>query len=458
MVANSMVAKPANTANTNDQVVSTYRQIVTDLEARGIMPDKAPSLLPMQKALEKLVPPNHFRPERTIVVAGTNGKGSVCATLESLFLAAGETVGLYTSPHLEETTERIRINGKEISQELFCRAYLAVSNKTHDIPLTHFEVLTAMAAWIFFSGEAIPPVQHPIFEVGLGGIWDATNAIPHRNCIITSLGYDHQNLLGNSLEEIATNKFGIVQQGATVVHSKFPSEARESILKLSKAVQVATGSQWIESVPFESLTADLTVEMNSGSSLDFSSNEPQFLIKTQWGRTPLSLAGERGAQNTATALTFFAQLGYNPSDYLSVLNQIQWPGRMEKHKGAKPCPTYSSGDHNSQGAKSLVQLLKYYKRKHLYILVGVGRDKDLDGILAPLFSLKDASDDTSIFLTETPFKGRSVEDYGKWRNLASGASKDSVGMLRKIQTLACPEDMILVTGSLYLVGYLRSKI
>ncbi|MEO7164820.1 MAG: hypothetical protein ABI041_18015, partial [Bdellovibrionia bacterium] len=136
--------------DSNHEILSPYRQIVKDIEARGVMPDKAPSLEPMQRALERLIPPHQFRPDRTTVVAGTNGKGSVCATLEALLLATGGTVGLYTSPHLEETTERIRINGEDISQDLFCRAYLAVLIKTQDLALTHFEVLTAMAAWIFF--------------------------------------------------------------------------------------------------------------------------------------------------------------------------------------------------------------------------------------------------------------------------------------------------------------------
>lgn len=429
-------------------IMPGYRQIIKNIEARGIMPETAPSLLPMQQALARILAPSDFQPEKTILVAGTNGKGSVCATLESLFLAAGETVGLYTSPHLEETTERFRINGKEISQELFCQAYLEVSSKTQDLPLSHFEVLTLMAAWLFFSGEALAPVDHPLFEVGLGGLWDATNAIPHRNCIITSLGYDHQNLLGNTLEEIAINKFGIVGSGATVVFSPFPPEAQEPLLALAKTVQTETHSQWTQSVPFEFSVLD--AEGPGHAPWD----EPQFIINTQWGKAPLSLAGERAAQNTATALTFFAQLGHDPSAYLSTLKQIKWPGRMERIAGAKPCPTYLSGDHNPQGADSLVQLLKHYKRNRLYILAGIGKDKDSDGILTPLFSLKN----TSIFLTETPFKGRAVEDYGQWNQRAADTSKDSIALLRKIQDLATPDDMIVVTGSLYLVGQLRSKI
>ena len=144
----------------------SYTEIVRELEARGIMPDAPPSLEPMKKALERLLP-LAFNP-RTVIVAGTNGKGTVCASLEALFLAAGESVGLYTSPHLQETTERIRLNGKDIDQELFCHAYRRVVEKTEGIPLSHFDVLTLMAAWVFYSGECVAPVDRPIFEVGLG--------------------------------------------------------------------------------------------------------------------------------------------------------------------------------------------------------------------------------------------------------------------------------------------------
>jgi dihydrofolate synthase/folylpolyglutamate synthase len=448
-----MVTPMDPTAGTHSLNPTNYREIIQDIEARSIMPQSAPSLLPMQKALEKILPLGQFRPKKTIVVAGTNGKGSVCATLESLFLAAGKTVALCTSPHLAETTERFRINGQEISQEVFCQAYKAISIQTQELPLTHFEVLTAMAAWLFFSERAtVPSPEYVILEVGLGGVWDATNAIPHDYCIITSLGFDHQNLLGNTIEEIASNKFGIIQQGAKVVYSPFPTEAQESLLRLAKAVQAKTGSQWVASVPFESfIEPPLTLSSTNNNEV---SEEPQFFISTVWGKAPLSLAGQRGAQNVATALTFFAQLRYDPSKYLHVLNRIVWPGRMEKVLGAKPCSTYLSGDHNAQGVQSLVQLLKHYRRKHLYILVGVGKDKDLDGILSPLFAL----DRTSIFLTETPFKGRAVDDYGKWQTISSGASKDPVAMLREIQSLAGPDDMILVTGSLYLVGFLRSRM
>ena len=182
-----------------------YHQAVAESEALPIMPDRAPSLEPTRRGLARLGLPA-FPDSRVVIVAGTNGKGSVCACLESLLIAAGQTVGLYTSPHLVETTERFRRNGRDISPDEFTHAYLAVCERTRGLGLTHFELLTLMAYWIFVGANGTPAVDWLILEVGLGGIWDATNAIPHRYWVITSLGYDHQNLLGSTLTEIAANK------------------------------------------------------------------------------------------------------------------------------------------------------------------------------------------------------------------------------------------------------------
>jgi dihydrofolate synthase/folylpolyglutamate synthase len=402
------------------------------------MPDAAPSLDPMHLGLARVLPRVQIDPNQVIVVAGTNGKGSVCATLEALLLDAGETVGLYTSPHLEETTERIRISGCDISRELFCQAHQKVVERTHDLRLSHFEVLTLMAAWVFFSGEGTAPVKKAIFEVGLGGTWDATNAIPHLNCVITSLGYDHQNLLGSSLAEIATNKFGIITDKARVVHSPFPEEVEP----LAETLQKTTKTSWTKSAPFT-----LQIRKEQGT--------PSFILETQWGQTPISLPGFRGAQNSATALTLFEKLGFDPRSHLSALSKVRWPGRMEKLEDASlPCPVYFSGDHNPQGIQSLLELLPHYSRRHLFILVGIGKDKNLDGILNPLFSLENRT----IFLTETPFRGRSLAEHRPWNDQAAEALRNPMDAFRKISKQATSEDMILVTGSLYLVGYLKHEL
>ena len=183
--------------------------------------------------------------------------------------------------------------------------------------------------------------------------------------------------------------------------------------------------------------------------------EPAFVLQTQWGKTPLSLPGHRAAQNAATALTLFKETGYSPEVHLSALGQVRWPGRMERIQHPKsPCPIYLSGDHNPAGAASLLELLPHFRRRHLFILAGIGKDKDADGILSSLFSLENSS----VFLTETPFRGRSLQDYGPWLKLARGAAQDPLQALHQIFALAREEDMILVTGSLYLVGFVRGGL
>jgi len=420
------------------ELQATYQNTVRELESRGIMPDRAPSLLPVSEGLKRILKKSLTAAKKTIVVAGTNGKGSVCATLEALFLSAGESVGLYTSPHLEETTERIRLNGRDVSKELFCNAYNEVLKKTQDIQLSHFEMLTLMAAWLFYSGKIAPKVDRPIFEVGLGGKWDATNAIPHHNCVITSLGYDHQNLLGNTLEEIAGNKFGIISRLASVVHSPLPKE----VLELANTTRIKTKSHWVESA-------------SVSWKVEYEKTGPRFIIQTPWGEAPLALAGPRAIENTATALTLFKELGYSPEKHLSALSQVRWVGRMDQYnlyKGkSSPCPIYLSGDHNVDGIKSLLELLPYYPRNRLYILVGVVQDKDLNGILSPLSSIPNSS----LFLTETSFRTRPLSQYDDWLTRADGSFKSPEDALLHLISIAKSNDMILVTGSLYLVGQLK---
>ncbi len=418
--------------------ILTYPEIIKKIEDLELMPETPPSLDRIKEGLKKILTSSSFQPHQTIVVAGTNGKGSVCVFLEALFLSMGESVGLFSSPHLEETTERIRINGKDIEKNLFCKAYEIVNKKTKDLKLSHFEILTLIAAWVFYSKESDLITQRFIFEVGLGGTWDATNAIPHQNCVITSLDYDHQNLLGHTLKEIALSKFGIIGPQSIVVHSPLPKEVQS----VAQEVQISTKSYWRQSAPFSLKVID-------------SKSEPQFILQTEWGKTKLGLPGLRSAQNATTALTLFHELGYQPEKHIKSLSQIRWPGRMERilHPNCL-CPLYFSGDHNPGGIKSLLELLPYYPRNHLYILLGIGKDKDQNGILAPLFKLPD----TSIFLTETPFRGRSLNQYGSWLDHASGAFLDPLKALKTIMELAKPCDLILITGSLYLVGFLRKNL
>ena len=416
-----------------------YRQAIAELEALPMMPDRAPSLEPTLRALERL--DISFSDSRVVIVAGTNGKGSVCACLEALLLSAGQTTGLYTSPHLVETTERFRRNGKDISEQEFVQAYEAVCSRTRGIRLTHFEILTLMAYWTLASGVSAPPVDWLILEVGLGGTWDATNAVPHRICVITSLGLDHQNLLGDSLTEIAGNKFGVIPKvhpPAVVVHTEFQDEA---VRTLSRKVGAKTNAKFI---PATEWTCDVKQETDG----------PRFCLSTKWGSVELGLPGARGAQNAATALTAFAALGFNPRDGIQSLSTVRWPGRMERIELARsPCPVYLSGDHNPQGILSLIEILNHYPRRTLHLLVGIGKDKDCDSILTSLRSLPD----TRIYLTTTPYRGRVLSEYGRWLSVADGSFEDPVRGLRRVIEMASAGDLIVVTGSLYLVGAIHSK-
>lgn len=196
----------------------TLDEIVKKLESCGANPRATLSLAPLRQAINllDLDKKGIFADAvgrdlgRSVIIAGTNGKGTVGASLEALCLAANERVGFFSSPHLLSITERIRVNGQPVSTELFLRAYEAIAEAGNQFQLSYFEMLVLMALWIFTSGEGGAPVDRILWEVGLGGTWDPTNAVPHGLCIITQLGLDHQDRLGSTLAEIAQNKLGVL--------------------------------------------------------------------------------------------------------------------------------------------------------------------------------------------------------------------------------------------------------
>lgn len=411
-----------------------YDDVIKELESRPVFPDRTPNLDVMRQALDRLQ--LSINPTKVILVGGTNGKGSVAATLHHLLLQTGLNAGLYTSPHLVDTTERIRLNERDITREEFVKVFAKVNALTFDLRPSHFETLTLMAAWAFFSGE-LGAFDWVILEVGLGGTWDATNAIPHATNVLSSIGFDHMDLLGDTLPEIARNKFGIISNGGRVYHADFP----EDLMRLVAETEEEKKCRFIPAAGFT-----YKVEASRPGMT------PKFTIKTQWGQAELALPGRRGAENTALALTVFEGLGYSTRHYIDQLRFVNWPGRMERVADPKcPCAVYLSGDHNADGMRSLMELLPSYGRDHLYVLVGVGQAKDMDGILRPLFDLPN----TTIALTQTPFRGRPLGDYGSWLDRAQFAHPDPLEAYGALRALAKKRDLLLVTGSLYLVGEIR---
>lgn len=414
-------------------MINNYYEVVTYLETLQIMPKSMPGLEKIKKALELTDWYKKIDANKVIVVAGTNGKGTTCAALEALLLEAKQAVGFYSSPHLISTTERIRINGEEISQKDFLELFHDCLQFIEQCQLSHFEALTLMAGHFFFSSKWNKNLDFVILEVGLGGTFDATNAFPHKYCTITKLGIDHVNILGHDLIEIAKNKFGIVSKKNIVVHHKLPDEVRD----LKNYIQKTTNSNWLESESCELI-------------IDTRSNIPRYFLNYNNVKFEINILGKRAAENIMTALTLFQILGFDSDNYYKVLNDIKWPGRMQRVEWPNlKCPLYLSGDHNLQGVESLLEILSDFKWKSLHLIVGIGVDKDAELMLKKLCKLKNVK----LYLTETPFKGRKIDEYPVvYIKQAVDKNSDVVGLLNRIAHHAEVDDLVLVTGSLYLVG------
>lgn len=419
-----------------------FRKIMSRLDERGVMPIKVPSLAPMEEALRRmgfqesdLYHHIFSDPRRSIIVAGTNGKGSVCATLEKLLSSQGYTVGVYTSPHLIEATERIRFAETDISKEEFCKCYESLIEKLGNLEVSHFETLTALAVEYFMK---VKP-DYLIWEVGMGGLWDATNAILHGTCVITPIDYDHEMFLGKSIEEIAANKLGVVRDfegmstSINVIHFPLPKESEKRAQQIYKR---------IPSVWHEVVIRDFRI-----------SEGPVWEIEVDGEYFPLALLGKRAVENSSIALRAFDLLGFSPSDGATQLKNIRWPGRMEAltYKNQK---IFLSGDHNPQGIDSLLEILGQFKFDKIKILFGIGREKNLESTLPKLLEIPGAQ----VHLTESPFKGLAISDFGEFRNAVQWCEADPVAALDRLCAEAGKQDLVLVTGSLYLVGRIRAKI
>jgi dihydrofolate synthase/folylpolyglutamate synthase len=412
--------------------------VVAFLESLQIMPKTMPGLQKILRALEHTTWFKEVNPNKVIVVAGTNGKGTTCAALEALLNSAGQKTGFYSSPHLVSTTERIRVNSKQITEEDFVKLFQQCEGLIRKFELSHFEALTLMAGHYFFSEEWGLNLDFVILEVGLGGTFDATNAFPHKYSVITKLGLDHVQILGNSLAEVAKNKFGIVTKKGIVIHHQLAPE----LIPIKNEIQKQTNSNWIESDK-----AQLQVKS--------STEGPRYFLEYMGLNFEINLAGERAAENIMNAITLFHAMGFVLEGHEKVLNRICWQGRMQKlDLHGWNCPVYLSGDHNLQGVESLIRILKDFSWNRLFLIAGIGADKDAELMFKKLLELKNLK----LYLTETPFKGRKIQDYPpEALSMATASSENPFEMMEVVKAEAKPGDLCVVTGSLYLVGEILKK-
>jgi dihydrofolate synthase / folylpolyglutamate synthase len=425
----------------NSSIEARYRKILEILQANLDRPAKADRFETFSKAV------SHYLQETktswpvegrdVFLIAGTNGKGSVAKTLETLLNANGEHVGLFTSPHLMDTTERIRSGGRDLTHEEFVQIYDLIESYIEPYELSHFEILTLMMIETFFGGRVRPRVSSAVIEVGVGGRLDPTRVVPHETAVVTRIGLDHEAILG-PLPSIAREKFAIAQGAKRAVYA--PPEEHAVASAVFEAKNRYRETEFIEVEPYSQ-----SVEKNG--------DEPRWWIETPYGRAPLALLGDRAVYNTSIALQAYEASRRSMSEVLGALRKVQWPARMEKllFDGRK---IYLSGDHNPQGVESLRELLKNFEYEKLWLVIGIGKNKDVSDMLERFASLPRAE----LVLTLTPFRSLELSDYGKWLSKAKGACADPIEALEFAVKQAGPNDLIVVTGSLYLAGDLRLKV
>ena len=382
---------------------------------------------------------------KTIHIAGTKGKGSVAAMIALVLSSSGYKTGLYTSPHLHNLRERISVDGSLISKAEFATAMAEVKpfiesmkQDTTSRQLTYFEALTVLA-FAYFKKKR---VDLQVLEVGLGGRLDATNVTRPIVCIITPVSLDHTEILGNSLEEIAQEKAGIIKSGCWVVLSPQPEEAASVISdiyreKEAKVVQVGKDVTW-RKISGDLYHQSLVIEGRTSSY-----------------QVSIPLLGDYQLENAASAvaaLEILASVGFAISapDIVQGLARVEWPGRfqvLQQH------PTVLlDGAHNVASMKRLVSNVKaYFNYKRILLVFGTSCDKDIPGIIEELVPLC-----PQVIVTQAPHS-RAASPSNLAAEFTKRGIKPEIGetvaqALSRALSLADRTDLICITGSLFIVG------
>jgi len=394
------------------------------------------------------------RPERAYPsahIAGTNGKGSTAAFLESILRLAGFKTGLNTSPHLEKINERIRANGEEISDEAFAGTFTRIQGLNEELLAagklrghpTYFECVTAMAFEYFARGR----VDFGVFEVGLGGRLDATNIVTPVVSIITRVDFDHENFLGHSLAEIAGEKAGIIKQRVPVVVAEQRPEAlaviRARAVELECPV-IETGSAFrVEKERMDSgCSRAIVTEIETGWSIELAPRLPgKFQIQN--------------SLNAVAAVRYLQKRGYRISDEVigRGITEAVWPGRLEKVQSEPD--VYLDGAHNPSAARELAAFLEQnLAGRKIWLVFGALRDKAVDEIAGVLFPLA-----AEVIFTQ-PSTTRAISvaqlaDITSHHAAQFTIIPEPEVALEYALDRAAPHDAVFVAGSLYLVGQLR---
>ena len=431
----------------------TYREAIeylhslTDYEKRRIerYTPETLDLSRVQRLLDALGNPHRAYP--SVHIAGTKGKGSTAAMIESALRAAGYRTGLYTSPHLHTFRERIRVGGELISREEVVALVEEIRPLVAQVPgVTTFEAITAMA----FAYFARRGVEMLVAEVGLGGRLDATNVLLPEVSVITSLSLDHTYLLGSTLPEIAREKAGIIKPGVPVVSAPQRPEAIHVIEQVSQereAPLVEVGRDWAwDPGPFDLEGQSFTVRRVRDGGRE--------LAGTYW----IPLLGRHQLENGTTALAALQVLmdrgfGLGRSAVEEGLRTVEWPGRMEV-LGRDPLAVADCA-HNPYSAQTLRAALEEWFPGVRWVLVfGASADKDIAGMLRALLPITDY---LIVTRSEHPRAAAPIELADIAASVGGGAEV-AVNVRRALQrALAAlePGGGLLFTGSIFLVAEVR---
>lgn len=388
----------------------------------------------------------------SIHVAGTNGKGSVAAMVHGGLVAAGVRAGRYISPHLVDLSERFVIGSEPVSagglqravDEVLDRADALRTSGTLAVHPTFFEATTAVAFELFRRAQ----VEIAVVEVGLGGRFDSTNVVRAPIGAITSIGLDHQDLLGDTLEAIAFEKAGIIKPGMTVVTGALPDDARAVVAAVARERQAqvveAAGGARIEGELREG-RATVTIVTPAG----------------RYGPLTLALRGEHQVRNALVAvrvLEALQQIGVRVSGGAieRALTEVEWPGRLELIQVQDGPQVLLDAAHNVDGAAALAAYLGRWHPERPTLVIGVMRDKDVAGIVGALLPMVSSVTATAADTPRAlPARELAARIAAAGAEIPVRAEPDPVTAL---DDALASGHTVCVTGSIYLVGAVRDRL
>jgi len=426
-----------------------YLYGLADFERSGRFADRS-DLAPVRALLAELGDPHLGR--LTVHVAGSKGKGSVAAMIESMLRAGGLRTGLFTSPHLHRFPERIQVDGEPVSAQEFAEGMgevaAAIERVRQRLPgrqLVTFDALTALCFLLFQRHD----VQAQVIEVGLGGLLDSTNVFERKDCaVITNIGLEHREILGDTVAAIARQKAGIIVAGCPTVMAP----QRESAAEIIREVAKERGSPLTEVALVCHLRRD-----------SYSSEAQSFRLRTPGGgyQVKLPLLGKHQLDNAATAIVAVEALGaagvkVSEESVKAGLEGVRWPARIEVIK-RRPLVVVDAA-HTADSARRLRDTLSEYLHvDRATLVVGVMGDKDLDGLamaIEPVARRVIAARADHPRASDPEAVARAFRDLGveaTWERSVPDAVDAALG-------LSTPSDAVVILGSIALAGEARAHI